>query len=158
MRIERSPGVVDVIVPGLITFEPFCNGPPTTTFFDVGPLPAGEYEVRIWIIDVVTGFEETTQVASASLTVAQGPAARPVPTTGALGGIMLVLSVCLVAWRVLGNRSRSMFAITALVGSVAVSALSPEKVLLELLSESPDIQTPQMMAEPVAYQPVTSTH
>ncbi len=151
MRIERSPGVVDVIVPGLITFEPFCNGPPTTTFFDIGSLPAGEYEVRIWIIDVVTGFEETTQVASAPLTVTQGPAARPIPTIGTLASIVLVLSVFLIAWRMLGGRRRSMLAMVALLGNAAVSAQSNEKILLVLLSASPGAPTPQMMAEPVEY-------
>jgi subtilisin family serine protease len=151
MRIERSPGIVDVIAPGLITFDPFCNGPPVTNTFDIGPLPAGEYEVRIWIIDLVTGFEETTQVASASLTVTQGPVTRPIPAFGSLAVVVLVLSICLVAWRLLGANRRSILALAALLGSASVSAQSTEKIVLVLLSASPGAPTPQMMAEPVEY-------
>lgn len=151
MRIERSPGIVDVIVPGLITFEPFCNGPPTTTFFDIGALPAGDYEVRIWIIDLVTGFEETTQVASSSLTVTQGPAARPIPTIGAFAGMVLGLVMGFAAWRSIKRRGHFMIASIALLGSAAVSAQSAEKQVMVLLSASEGAPTPQMMAEPVEY-------
>lgn len=107
MRIERSPGVVDVIAPGLITFDPFCNGPPFTTRFEIGPLPPGNYDVRIWIIDFTYSFEQTTQVASAPLTVTQGPAPPPIPTIGPYASVMLVLSILLTVSQFAHARRRA---------------------------------------------------
>ncbi len=151
MRIERSPGVVDVIAPGLITFEPFCNGPPFTDQFDIGPLPAGDYQVRIWIMDFTYQFEETTQVASASLTVTQGPAHSPIPTTGTYGLIALGAAIFLFALPAMASRRRSMFALIALIGSTSASAQSQEQMLMVLLSASPNAPTPQMLVEPVVF-------
>lgn len=95
MRIERSPGIVDVIAPGFITFDPFCNASVATDRFEIGALPAGTYEVRIWIIDGTDGYLETIQVASAPLTVTQGPAAQPIPAIGTAAS--LVLAALIVA-------------------------------------------------------------
>ncbi len=55
-RIERSPGIVDIYSPGIIQIQPLCNAPIFTNTFQIGALPAGSYQVRIWIIDANTDF------------------------------------------------------------------------------------------------------
>lgn len=108
MRIERSPGIVDVIAPGIIAFDGFCVIPVATDSFAVGALPPGDYQVRIWIIDVTFAYTQTTQVASAPLTVTQGPVAPPIPMLGTGAFIMMVLLMLLVASRLLGGHRQMM--------------------------------------------------
>lgn len=107
-RIERSPGIVDVIAPGVIAFDGFCIWPVATEQFAVGALPPGEYQVRIWIIDATFAYTQTTQVASAPLTVTQGPVAPPIPMLGTGAFIMMVLLMLLVASRLLGGHRQMM--------------------------------------------------
>lgn len=107
MRIERSPGVVDVIAPGIIAFAGFCNLPITDNSFAMGTLEPGTYQVRLFIIDASFNFLETTLVATTSLTVARGPV-QPIPTLGTGGFLMLIFLTIVVATRFLVSR-RSAF-------------------------------------------------
>ncbi len=121
LRIERSPGIVDVISPGIIAFDGFCNLPIGEVPFAIGTLAPGDYQVRIWIIDASFNFLETTLVASAPLTVAQGPA-QAIPTLGTGAFLMLILLTLAVAIRFLATRGRTLFVMAALLGSATASA------------------------------------
>ena len=74
------PGLVDIISPGIISIPPLCINPIYTDTFNIGILSAGSYQVRVWIVDDSGFFPEPVLVASAPLTVTQGPAAHPIPT------------------------------------------------------------------------------
>lgn len=103
LRIEYSPGIVDVIAPGIIAFDGFCINPIDTNSFDLGALASGNYLVRIWIINATLGFLETTLVATALLTVTQGPVAQSIPTLGTGAFFMAVFLMLLGASRFPGN-------------------------------------------------------
>ena len=151
MRIERSPGVVDVISPGVISFDPLCINPIETDSFAIGVLAPGNYQVRIWIIDASGFFPAPELVASSPLTVTQGPIAQSIPTLGTGAFIMLVLLVVLVALRFLNAHRRSMFLMAALLGSAMASAQSEEKSLLVLLSTSPNAPLPIELVAPIDF-------
>ncbi len=108
MRVEYSPGIVDVIAPGVITFEPFCIADVATDTFAIGALAAGNYQVRIWIIDATFAYQQTTMVSSAPLTVTQGPVAQPIPMLGTGAFVMTVLLVLLVALHFFGGHRQMM--------------------------------------------------
>ncbi len=151
LRIERSPGVVDIISPGVISFDPFCINPFEIDSFTIGVLDPGNYQVRIWIIDFTVGFLETTLVASSPLTVTQGPVAQPIPMLGPGAFVMMVLLVLLIALRFLGGHRRSMFVMLAFLGSVTASAQSEQKSLMVLLSTSPNAPLPIQLVAPVEF-------
>jgi hypothetical protein len=152
LRIERSPGIVDVIAPGIIAFDGFCINPVATNSFAIGALATGDHQVRIWIINASLNFLETTQVASAPLTVTQGPIAQSIPTLGTGAVVFVVVLVLLVGLQFVRTRRRSILLMLALLGSTAASAQSAEKALLVLLAAGPTAPTPVMLVEPICGQ------
>jgi len=148
MRIERSSGVVDVIAPGTIAFDGFCVNPIETNSFPIGALAPGDYLVRIWIINSSLNYLETTQVASAPLTVTQGPIAQSIPTLGTGAVVMVVVLMLLVSLQSLRSRHRSILLVLALPVSATASAQSEEKSLLLLLSTSPNAPLPIQLVAP----------
>ncbi|PIV36962.1 MAG: hypothetical protein COS34_00470, partial [Lysobacterales bacterium CG02_land_8_20_14_3_00_62_12] len=151
MRIEYSPGIVDVIAPGIIAFDGFCNLPIATNPFAIGALAPGDYLIRIWIIDLSFDFQQTTLVANAPLTVTQGPQTQAIPTFGTGAKILLVSLILLAAWRFGSARRRVVLLLAALLGSTTASAQSTDKALLVLLAAGPTAPTPQMLVEPVNF-------
>jgi len=151
LRIEQSPGIVDIIAPGLIAFDGFCIWPIATATFAVNALPSGDYQVRIWIIDASFNFLQTTLVATSPLTVTQGPLPQAIPSLGGGAKILLSLTIFFAAWRFYLARRRALLLVAALLGSATASAQSAEKALLVLLAAGPNAPTPVMLVEPVSF-------
>ncbi len=151
LLIEYSPGVVDIISPGIIAIPPLCINPIVTDSFAIGALAPGDYQVRIWIVDLSGFFPDPQLVASAQLTVSQGPVAQPIPTLGSGALIMMAMLVLLVTRGFFVRRRKSAFAIIALVASFSASAQSEGKSLMVLLSTSPNAPLPIELVAPVAF-------
>ena len=103
LRVEKSPGIIDIFAPGIINPDGFCNIPILTApLASLSAQPAGNYQVRVWIMDV-GGFFGTVLVTSAPLTVTQGPVIQisPVPTLGFTACLILVSAILLIVWLVL---------------------------------------------------------
>ena len=149
-RIEFSPGIVDVIAPGIISEDPLCINPIHTSSFVLGALPSGNYQVRIWINEVSFGFRDTILVASAPLTVMQGPVAQSISTLGTGALIMTIVLVLLVALCFFHAQRRAMVLMLALLGCASASAQT-EKKLMVLLSASPNAPNPIELVMPINF-------
>ncbi|PIV36965.1 MAG: hypothetical protein COS34_00485 [Lysobacterales bacterium CG02_land_8_20_14_3_00_62_12] len=142
-----------MISPGIIAFDGFCNLPIITQPFEIGALPAGDYQVRVWIIDLSFGFQETTLVANAPLSVTQGPLPQVIPSLGTGAKILLGLTIFFAAWRLGSAHLRAVCWLAALLGSATASAQSAEKELLVLWADGPNAPTPMMLVAPICGQP-----
>ena len=151
MRVEYSPGIVDVIAPGVITFEPFCIADVATDTFAIGAIAAGNYQIRIWIIDATFAYQQTTMVSSALLTVTQGPVVQSIPTLGFGGLVVLMSLMLLIAVYLFTGHRRALLFVAALIGSTTLHAQETPKTLMVLLSGAPGTPTPQMLVEPVDF-------
>ena len=127
LRIEYAPHVVDIIAPGLINFEGFCIIPVSTATFPIGALPAGEYQVRIFTVDGVFAYTQTTLVATSTLTVAQGPPVYSIPTIGGGVALLLITLIAIFARRELNNARRATAILAVFFGG---SAAAQEKAIL----------------------------
>ena len=151
-RIEFLPGIVDIYAPGIIAFAGACNLDISTHQFNVPAIPAGNYQVRIWLIDIDIFTNTVLLASSAPLVVAQGPTIQTlaVPTLGVVGCIILVLLVFLITLLNIQLKRAVSFTIFLLCSS-SIFAQSNEKVLPVLLSAAPGAPAPIDLVEPVSF-------
>lgn len=153
LRIEYAPGIVDIIAPGSIAIDiAFCFPDIETNTFEIGALPAGNYQVRVWFDSETCeyiGAISPCLVASAPLTVGQA-APQPIPTFGTGATLTLIALVLLFALPVLAKRRRSWLFLAAVFAGAA-SAQDNEKTLLVLLSAAPDAPTVEALVEPITF-------
>ncbi len=120
-RITVVGDVVEVVLSGVSEENPIlCNFSIGTGQWDLAPLPAGHYTVRVRIREVFPPFTVLPAIAESSLTVRAGaPTPSVVPTTSLPGLLLLGLLTAVLGIVVMKRRGNSW------LGLVAVFALWP---------------------------------
>ncbi len=151
LRIEYSDAAIDIFSPGLVNPSGFCNLPIATNQFNITPRPAGNYQVRIWILNDLAGttFPNTVLGSQAVLTVSQGTPSllASVPSIGIGSAVLLIALIFAIAC--FGAKRFTLFSI-AIVSSTGF-AQSNEKTLLVLLSSAPGAPAPIALVEPINF-------
>lgn len=144
----------NLIVEGAFALDPsFCVIPVGITSIDIGPMPAGDYEIHVRIVDPDDGFGgvPSPSFGVAAFTVGQSPTV-PVPTLRPLGLAALVLAVVGAAgWRMrrkLGRASRLFAMALAMTILPASEGMAAVVFLLEVtLIAPPSGPSPESIVE-----------
>lgn len=105
-QLQGSGATRDLIVEGLFALDPpLCVLSTATTAYNVGVLPAGDYQVHVKLVDPLDGLGgiPSPSFGSVNLTVTQASAV-PVPATQPISWLVLVGAIFGAAW--IGARSR----------------------------------------------------
>ena len=151
-RIEYFSGVIDIYTPGSTSPSGACNVPIATVSFNVAPRPAGDYQVRIWMLDdLAFPVPATILVSQASLTVIQGAETMtPVSVVG-IGGSAILIALILASMMCVVGIKRAAFLSIVLAVSSTGFAQTNEKTLPVLLSAAPGAPAPIDLVEPVNF-------
>lgn len=142
-QLQGSGATRDLIIEGLFALDaPFCVLSTATTAYNIGALPAGEYQIHVKLVDPLDGFGgiPSPSFGSINLTVTQDSAV-PVPAMQPIAWFLLVFAIFVVAW--IGARSREAIRF-CVIASIFSSALlfsgrpyAAEPFLLEVVLAPP---------------------